>query len=229
MVNKMNSEDLKPNRGTKLRKNGSKPLKIDIEKLYFTSLMVINEHEFLTDNITSADLIISVGDHYMIINKSERPIHIEYNTDITHHEVIYDPYKYEHTQKKKIDPDKFQTEHDVLEGFIDILPKWYSIKFTYPEYNLIFIKPEMGISFQTHQERSETWEILSGQPIVLNDNHVYYYVNSGTRFTTPKQSYHSIINPNEKGGEYVVFKEQWNGNFDEQDITRVFNPNHYSD
>jgi mannose-6-phosphate isomerase-like protein (cupin superfamily) len=229
MVDEMDFEDLGPNRGTKLRQNGSKPLNIHIEEKDLTSLMVINEHEFLTDNITSADLTISPGDHYMIINKSERPIHIEYGTNVNQHEVIYNPYKYEHTEKHKIDPNIFQKKHEVPDGFIDILPKWYSIKFTYPEYNLIFIKPEMGISFQTHQERSETWEILAGLPIVLNGSHVYYYVESGTRFTTPKGSYHSIINPNEKGEKYVVFKEQWEGNFDEQDIIRVFNPNHYSD
>lgn len=225
----MDSENLKPNRGTKLRKNYSKELKISIDEKFHDSIFLINENEFLTDNITPPDLKISPGDHYMIINKGKTTIPITYNMDISDHKIIYDPYKYENAKKKKIDPENFQKHHEVPKGFIDILPKWYSIKFTYPDYNLIFIKPEMGISFQLHQERSEKWEIIFGNPIILKDHTIYYYVDSGEEFTNAQGIFHSVINTNKKSGDYVVFKERWGGNFDEQDIKRVFNPNHYSD
>lgn len=226
---KMYSEELYPNRGTKLRKNESQDLTIFIESSFLDSIFLINQNDFLTENLNPKDLKISPGNHYMVINKSDMPISISYDSDINQHEIIYDPYKYEDAPKKKIKPDQFQKDHEVPKGFIDILPKWYSIKFSYPEYNLIYIKPEMGISFQIHQERSEQWEIISGNPIVLNDHKIYYYVESGEEFQNAKGMYHSVINPNDKEGEYVVLKERWDGNFDEQDIKRVYNPNHYTD
>jgi len=85
----------------------------------------------------------------------------------------------------------------------------------------------MGISIQSHEERSESWEIIKGYPIIVNGNKVHYYVKSGSCFAFPKTFYHSVINPNKKKDHFVVIREKWAGNFDENDIIRVFNPNHY--
>lgn len=225
----MKTEKLLPNRGTFLRKNTSKPLSISIDSEILEEIFLINESNFLTTNITPQDLRISPHSHYMLINNATQEIIINYSRDVSDHSVVYDPYKYEHQKKQKIDPKQFKKDHDVPEGYIDILPKWYSIKFTYPEFNLIYIKSEMGISFQIHKKRSEYWTILGGKPIVINDHSVYYYVESGREFENSVGAYHSIINPNQKNGDFVVLREQWSGKFDEQDIKRVFNPNHYSD
>ena len=221
-------EKLAPNRGTKLRKNGSEKLSITLDPKVFDSIFLINGSDFLTEEIIPKDLIIPPNTHYMVINKGEDKIDISYSQDVLKHPVVYDPYKYESNKKQKIDPKAFKKNHSVQEGYVDILPKWYSIKFTYPDYNIIYIKPEMGISFQIHEERTEYWEILGGTPIILNHHSLHYYVDSGMKFENPVGTYHSVINPNKKGGEFVVLKEQWSGNFDEQDIKRVFNPNHYN-
>jgi mannose-6-phosphate isomerase-like protein (cupin superfamily) len=172
-------------------------------------------------------LIIKPNSRFMIINNSNEEINVKYSMDISHLEIIYDPYKFENIINTPIDPDKFIKIHSVPGGFSEILPKWYSIKFTYPNHNLIYIKPEMGISIQLHQERSEKWEILKGHPIIINGNKVYYHVKNGSCFSNPKNFYHSVINPNKKLNDFVVIKEKWAGNFDENDIIRVFNPNHY--
>lgn len=220
--------NLPPNRGTKLRKNGSETLDVSLDPEVLDSIFLIKGPNFLTEGITPKNLVISPNSHYMLINKGENKIEISYGQDVSEHSVVYDPYKYENTKKHKIDPKAFKKTHSVQEGYVDILPKWYSIKFTYPDYNIIYIKPEMGISFQIHKERTEYWEILGGSPIILNDHSIHYYVDSGTEFENPVGTYHSVINPNQKGGDFVVLKEQWSGNFDEQDIKRVFNPNHYN-
>lgn len=222
-------EKLPPNRGTKLRKNGSESLEISLDPTVLNSIFLINGPNFLTEEITPEDLVVPPKAHYMVINKGEDKMDISYSHDVSRHSVVYDPYKYENKEKQKINPKDFKKNHSVQNGYVDILPKWYSIKFTYPDYNIIYIKPEMGISFQIHEERTERWEILGGTPIILNHHSVHYYVDSGITFENPIGTYHSVINPNKKGGEFVVLKEQWSGNFDEQDITRVFNPNHYND
>jgi len=36
-----------------------------------------------------------------------------------------------------------------------------------------------------------------------------------------------VINPNKEKDDFVVLREKWAGNFDENDINRAFNPNHY--
>ncbi len=190
---------------------------------------MINGSDFITGGIRSENLTVAPNTHYMVINKAEHEFQVHYNYDISNHPIVYNPYKYTDQVKQKIDPKAFQSSHEVPEGYKDILAKWYSIKFTYSEFNLIFIKPEMGISFQIHRVRTEYWEILGGKPIVLNGNKVYYYVESGTHFKNPIGAYHSIINPNNQDGEYVILKERWGGHFDEKDIKRVYNPNRYSD
>jgi mannose-6-phosphate isomerase-like protein (cupin superfamily) len=224
----MFTEALKPNRGTLLRKNGSKAMSITLlPPTQLSDLMMINGERFISENLSKEDLTVNSLDYYMFINKGEKKIELKYSQNIYDHKVIYNPYKYEHAKQQKIDPTHFQKSHDIPEGFIDILPKWYSIKFTYPEYNLIFIKPEMGISFQIHDQRKEYWEIVDGGPIILNNHEVHYFVKSGTHFEIPINTFHTVINPNKEKGEYIVLKENWAGEFDEGDITRVFNPNHY--
>ncbi|TXT58330.1 MAG: Mannose-6-phosphate isomerase [Promethearchaeota archaeon] len=224
----MFTETLSPDRGTLLRKNCSQNLKIAITpSSQLSELMMIKGDTFISKNISEHDLSLKAGDPYMIINKGKMKLEISYSENIDDHKVIYNPYKYEHAKKEKINPADFKKSHEVPEGYIDILPKWYSIKFTYPDYNLIFIKPEMGISFQVHDQRKEYWEVLDGKPIILNGHNVHYYVESGTQFEIPINSFHTVINPNKNQGDYILLKENWVGNFNEGDITRVFNPNHY--
>jgi mannose-6-phosphate isomerase-like protein (cupin superfamily) len=163
----------------------------------------------------------------MIINKKNKAIKVQYNIDISAHEVIYNPYKYELSKKEILNPEFFKCKYNIPDGYIDTLSKWYSIKFTYQDYSLIFIKPEMGISIQIHSHRSEKWEILGGNPIIINGNSVWYYVENAYKFFNGINIYHSVINPNKDPKSFVKIKEEWSGDFDEEDIIRVYNPNNY--
>ena len=91
----------------------------------------------------------------MVINKRKESIEILYNNDVSNHQIIYNPYQYEHSEKVNFNPIEFKELYNIPEGYIDILTKWYSIKFTYPEHNLIYIRPQLGISIQIHNFRSE--------------------------------------------------------------------------
>ncbi|MHA1195559.1 MAG: hypothetical protein ACTSRH_05950 [Promethearchaeota archaeon] len=223
----MFSESLGPDRGTKLRKNGQNPLRIMIEPKQLNSIFIINGKSFITNNVSESDLNIAPNACYLIINKRNKPINIKYSEDVSHHEVIYDPYKYEKSNKENLNPKDIIEKFDVPDGYIDVLAKWYSIKFTYPDHNLIFIKPEMGISIQIHHHRSEIWKILGGFPIIINGNKVFYFAKKNSVFKTPILTYHSVINPNKEPDNFVIIEERWEGKFDEKDIVRVFNPNHY--
>jgi mannose-6-phosphate isomerase-like protein (cupin superfamily) len=162
----------------------------------------------------------------MLINNGNEPIEINYSLDVSEHEIIYDPYKFENLEKKKYTPEDFKAIYKIPDDYIDILPKWYSFKFTYKDYNIIFVKPQLGISLQKHKHRNEFWEIIAGRPIVINGNSVYYFVENNKKFEIPINTFHSVINPNVD--KFVILKEQWSGYFDEQDIKRVFNPNNYT-
>jgi len=223
----MIEEYLNPKRGTFLRRNGKKKLVIFIEKEPLDNIFIINGGSFITNNLSNKDLSIAPYDYYMLINNRTEKIKIKFDLDISNHDIIYNPYKYERAQKVNIDPNPFINKYNVPEGFSDILSKWYSIKFTYPEHNLIYVKPEMGISIQVHKFRSETWEILEGKPIIINGDKVYYFIKNGTQFVNTKNRFHSIINPNKNPDEFVKIKENWSGIFDENDIDRVYNPNKY--
>ncbi|MGV9172161.1 MAG: hypothetical protein ACOC44_18455 [Promethearchaeia archaeon] len=222
----MEKEILHPERGTKLRQNKDKQLTITVDDEILPHIYIINEGRFLTKKILPYDLIVEPNHHYMLINKYDEPISICYSEDIENHPIIYDPYKYEDAEHEKLSAEMFLGNYAIPDDYIDTLPKWYSFKFTFPEYNLIFIRPELGISFQIHQERSEHWEILQGNPIILNGHTVYYEVADGSIFEISPQEFHTVINPH--ANKFVLLKEQWGGNFDEEDIMRVFNPNHYS-
>lgn len=223
----MIKEILTAKRGTKLRKNGSEVLKISIDQNEMMNILLINGNSFKAENISQLDLVIKPNNYYMIINNGNNTIELSFNENISDHEIIYDPYKYTTTEKIDFKPDDFKQIYSVPEGYIDTLPKWYSFKFTYDEFNLIFVKPEMGISFQIHKKRSESWEILKGNPIIISGNQVHYYVEDHSKFENSVNSYHSVINPNRDKDKFVIIKERWSGSFDEDDIIRVFNPNNF--
>ena len=220
-------ELLPAKRGTFLRKNDSKELNISINRKKIEKLFLINGTSFITDNISISNLTVKPNDFYMIINNGKDEVQIKYSLDVSNHEIIYNPYKFENSEKVNLTPDEFKQNFNVPEGYIDTLPKWYSFKFTYPNYNWIFVKPEMGLSIQIHKYRSESWEILEGNPIIINGNKVHYYVENGSKFKHSKNTYHSIINPNKDRNKFVIIKESWSGVFDEDDIIRKFNPNKY--
>ena len=223
----MQKENIPIQRSTSLRKTDSKELTIDINQKHLRDIFLINGSIFKTEGISVSDLLIKPQSYYMVINKGITLLNIQYNQDISNHKVIYDPYKYETSQRKFFEPDWFIERYNIPEGYIDTLPKWYSFKFTYSDFNLIFIRPEFGLSIQTHKYRNEDWEILEGKPIIINGNKVHYFVESGVICQNPINTYHSIINPNKDKNKFVMIKERWEGNFDEYDIDRVFNPNHY--
>jgi len=223
----MNKEKLAAKKGTCLRKNDFRNLIISIDKNRLNLILIINGAFFLTKNILNSDLIVKPNNFYMIINNGNKDLEIEYDQDITEHTVIYDPYKFENLKKKNFSQTFFIKNYNVPDGYIDVLPKWYSFKFTYPEYNLIFIRPDYGLSIQVHRLRKENWEILDGNPIIISGNQVHYFVENGSKFSNNLNTYHSIINTN--SNKFVMLKESWEGYFDEKDIVRIFNPNQYYD
>ncbi|MFX0080268.1 MAG: hypothetical protein ACFE94_00795 [Candidatus Hodarchaeota archaeon] len=223
----MKQEIIFPERSTSLRKNNSEELVININPESFKEIFIINGKLFKTEAIKEKDLIIKSNDYYMIINKGKVPIELHYDIDIQNHQVIYNPYKYENTEKINFKAEQFIEKYNIPNNYTDTLPKWYSFKFTYPEYNMIFIRPEFGLSIQIHKDRNEYWEILEGKPIIINGNGVYYYVENGTKFENLINTYHSAINPNKEVDKYIIIKERWDGKFDENDINRIFNPNQY--
>ncbi len=223
----MIKEIIMARRSTLLRRNNSQELIISLDQQAFKEIFLINGRSFITKELSHLDLTIKPEDFYMIINNGNKSIEIHYNNDISIHNVIFDPYKYENSEKINFKPEFFIEKYNVPEGYLDTLPKWYSFKFTYPDYNLIFIRPEFGLSIQIHENRNEFWEILEGRPIIINGNTVHYYVENGTKFQNPMNTYHSVINPNAGENQFVVIKERWRGEFDENDIKRVFNPNNY--
>ena len=222
----LQNEIIKPKRGSPLRKNNENGLTLNLDSVKFDRILMINQNRFISD-ITTEDLHIKPLNYYMVINNSNFPVEISYNEDISDHKILYDPYLFENSEKKPLNPDDFLKKYSVPEGYFDILAKWYSIKFSYDNYNLIFIKSGLGISIQTHKNRSENWTIIAGHPIIINIHRVYYFVDIGSKFSTPKNSLHSVINPIQNQDEYVIIKETWSGIFEENDIQRVFNPNNY--
>ncbi|MFX0030115.1 MAG: hypothetical protein ACFE8B_12955 [Candidatus Hermodarchaeota archaeon] len=214
-------------RSTFLRRNNSKELVLTINPKHLQNIYLINGKSFKTDQIMEQDLTILPYDCYMIINNGKETLNIQFNFDISQHQIIYNPYTYENLEKIDFKAEKFIEKYNIPQGYIDTLPKWYSFKFTYPDYNLIFIRPELGLSIQIHKNRNEFWEILDGNPIIINGNRVYYDVDNGTKFQNKINTFHSVINPNKEADKFVIVKEIWNGKFDENDIIRIFNPNQY--
>jgi mannose-6-phosphate isomerase-like protein (cupin superfamily) len=225
--NKMIEETIEPDRGTNLRKNGDKELKLSIDSKLLNKIFLVNGTSFFPGKLKEANLTVKPNDYYMIINKWDKNVSVKYGSNIVDHKTIYEPYKFELSKKEKFDPVKFGKKHKVPSGYIDTLNKWYSIKFTYPEYSLIYVRPEIGISIQIHHYRSEHWKVLKGKPIVINAHKVHYFVENGMELFIPKMTYHSVLNPNKNPEKFVVIEERWSGKFDEEDIDRIFNPNNY--
>jgi len=223
----MKEEIVQSGRGTILRRNDQKELRIVVDSNRLDDIFLINGNSFYSQKLKKINLRVKPNDCYMLINKSDEEIDVSYSNDFSNHKTIYNPYKFEFSEKAKIDPIKFTKEFNVPNGFIDVLDKWYSIKFTYSDFSLIYIKPGIGISLQTHRFRSEEWKILKGEPIVINASKVHYYVEAETKFLSAITMYHSIINPNEDPKQMVIVEERWSGQFDEKDIIRAFNPNNY--
>jgi mannose-6-phosphate isomerase-like protein (cupin superfamily) len=223
----MYTENLEAKRATCLRKNGLSNQYLSIVPPNLKKIFLINNNKFITEKLTESDLKIKSNSYYMIINKSNDKINVKYSANPFDHELIYDPYKFEHEKKMNFNPEHFIEKYSIPDNFIDTLSKWYSIKFTYSDFNLIFIKPGLGISIQIHNHRSEKWEIIQGDPIIITGNSVHYFVKNGTQFSNPKGEYHAVINPNKNTDNFVLLKETWEGEFDEKDIKRVFNPNNY--
>src|SRR5271157_934363 len=171
---------------------------------------------------------VSVSVPFMLLNLGQDSVTFQLSPAPATDDLLYDPYLYEHAPPPDVDPDSFRQEQvaiDIPDGYVDTLAKWYSVKYSYPDYNLIFVRPGLGISFQVHARRGEHWEILAGSPIIIAGALVTYDVAPGTEFDLPQGSLHGVINPGID--EWVALKETWTGDFDEEDIDRVFNPNHY--
>ncbi len=167
---------------------------------------------------------------FMVINLGNWPVKFQLSAPMSPEDILWDPYVFEHAPPPEINPDVFKQDDapiPVPEGYVDTLAKWYSVKYSYPTHNLIFVRPQMGLSFQMHAQRGEHWEVVTGSPIIVAGSHVAFNVKVGNQFDLPLGSIHSIINPSMD--KWAAIKETWSGYFDEQDITRIFNPNHYID
>ena len=172
---------LKSGRGTKLYQNNNVPLTIDISTtnptksprwdgimmILGTLLVPINHLGGISPR--GLQIIIPPFSQYMVINSGKIDLVLSFSLDPENPEnpeyhknqkILYDPYLYEHEDHKNYDPEEIKFHHTVPDGYIDILAKWYSIKFTYPDFNYIFIRPGLGISLQMHAMREEHWEIL---------------------------------------------------------------------
>jgi mannose-6-phosphate isomerase-like protein (cupin superfamily) len=228
---------LKQGRGTPLWRNGDKDQRLYIQapknvpNMDLSQLMMIIDgtlapaHHLGMMTAKGFSIFIQPNVPYQVMNTTLLDIGVLFDEDPRNHEVIYDPYKYEFEDHSDYDPDEFKKANPVPDGYVDTLPKWYSVKYTYPTFNYIFVRPGVGISLQTHRMREEHWEILRGKPMIINDAKVHYDVEPGTKFLLPLGSMHAVINPSNT--EWVLLKEEYAGEFDEKDIIRIFNPNNY--
>lgn len=234
----LNYFTLENGRGTKLYQNDETPLTVElsvendfIKKALSSSFMIIGtlispiDHLGIVITAQKMKVEVPANQEFMVINLYNIPISLSYSKDLDKLKILYDPYLYENNPQEDFDPKQFREAHPVPDGFIDTLPKWYSVKFTYPEHNLIFVRPGLGISIQTHMFREEHWEVMQGAPIIIFDHNVFYDTPVGKKFAIPFGAIHTVINPSKE--EWVLIKESYKGHFDEEDIVRVFNPNQY--
>jgi hypothetical protein len=220
---------LNSSRGTNLYRNGEDPLRIELgarEFLTKIDILLVQGNDVSAQKVDIRDNSIHIlpKQEYQIVNLSSVPITLKFEIDPLSQEILFDPYKYEEKPFDTIDPAEFIKDHPVPKGYIDILAKWYSIKFTYPNKNLIHIRPYLGISIQLHTERAEDWKIIQGHPIIIANSKIYYSVNPDDTFHTDRENLHGILNPT---NNWVIIEEKYTGKFEEDDIKRVFNPNHY--
>ena len=228
---------LKSGQGSKLYQNNDVSLTLDIstakstespkwdEILMILGTLIVPINHLGRISPHGLQIIIPPFSQYMIINSGKIDLELSFESDPENHKILYDPYLFEHEVHKNYDPDEIKSHHQVPDGYIDILSKWYSIKFTYHDFNYIFIRPGLGISLQMHAMREEHWEILQGQPIIIAGSKISYNTKKNSQFDIPLGAFHTVINPSDS--EWVLIKESYNGKFDEEDIVRIFNPNHY--
>ena len=81
---------------------------------------------------------------------------------------------------------------------------------------IISINPNSSLSLQYHNNRTEFWYIISGNPIVTVGEKIIS-AKAGDEFTVEKKELHQI----EAKDEAVQFLEIAYGDFDEDDIVRV--------
>ncbi len=220
---------LHPSRGTKLYRIAETPLQIEIgakEHVLKIEILLIQGEDVSIQKLDIHSNIIQLlpKQEFLCVNLSNVPITLKFNQNTSILEVLFDPYEFENSPFDEVNPEEFKQTHSVPDGYMDILSKWYSIKFTYPTKNLIFIRPHLGVSIQSHLKRSEDWTIVQGTPIIIANSQIFYSVHPGDTFHTDKGKLHSIFNPT---NEWVVLEEHYDGQFEEEDIIRVFNPNHY--
>lgn len=233
----MESTILKAGRGTPLTRNLAEARKLYIIPHESAAWEAITSVYLIIDDLiaplnhlgirSTEGYLVMIPPHnpYMVLNLSSAAFRLETDLPLKGQEILYDPYKYENSPQNTLDPDKVRQECSIPPGFTDILAKWYSVKFTYPDYNLICLRPGLGISLQSHQYREEHWVIQQGSPIVISGSKVTYDCTSGSEFHIPLGDKHTVINPSTDG--WVILKETYAGTFDELDIVRLFNPNHY--
>ena len=164
---------------------------------------------------------------YMVINTSGTDFRTETDLESKNQPILYNPYRFENEVHQTVDSTELFRNYTIPDGYTDILSKWYSIKFSYSDFNYIFLRPGLGISLQTHQLREEHWQILAGNPIVISGSQVHYDCPPESEFQITLGNKHTVINPSTT--DWVLLKETYTGTFDEQDIVRLFNPNRYSD
>ncbi len=220
---------LAPSRGSKLYRNHDEPLQIQVKGeggSWLVPMLLIagTQIEFRDIERSNSTIQIKPTQEYLLINLSNRSITLEFSQDYRNHDILFDPYRYENSPFAAIDPSEFTKTHTIPPGYNDILTKWYSIKFTYPEKNLIFLRPHLGISIQSHIKRTEDWRIIEGHPYIIANSVMHYVVKPGDTFHTDNGKIHAIFNPTD---EWVAIEETYTGKFDEEDIMRIFNPNHY--
>jgi mannose-6-phosphate isomerase-like protein (cupin superfamily) len=232
-----NSIFLSQGRGTPLYKNHDKPLRLEFILENASHRNQLNETMvILGDLITRAghlgigtnngySIRIQPNTPFMVINTSSMDHNITLDANPADLQILYDPYLFENKEQNNFDPEEFKKTHPVPDGYVDTLAKWYSIKFTYKDFNYIFVRPGLGISIQTHLMREEHWEVLGGNPIIIVGHKIHYENPNGTKFAIPFGEIHTIINSSKD--KWVLIKESYKGTFDEEDIIRVYNPNNY--
>jgi mannose-6-phosphate isomerase-like protein (cupin superfamily) len=230
------SNTLQGNRSTKMYRCGDNGQKVTIYGDDSTSFDAFNNILAIVGELitmlpqmgvnlsNSYALAIPPQTPYMLINTMNQDFTIEFEEDPAEQSIIYDPYLMEFEDHQEFNPDEFKETHPVPDGYIDTLPKWYSIKFTYPDFNYIFVRPGLGISIQVHSMREEFWEVMEGHPIIIANAKVSYDTQPGDQFMIPLGAMHTVINPTQ---DWILIKEHCEGTFDEEDIVRIFNPNHY--
>ena len=229
---------LAPGRGTKMSRNGDDLLfvKFSVEVgsiknalghcfMILGKLLSSPDHLGIASGNNTMKVPIPPHTEHMVINTGTVPVTLTFNQDISSHTVLYDPYLYEKELPETVNPDEFKKNYDIPDGHVDTLAKWYSVKYTFPDFNYIFVRPGLGISIQSHKKREEHWEVIAGAPIIIAGHKISYDTPNDTKFTIPFLTLHTVINPSKDS--WVLIKESYKGEFDEEDIVRVYNPNNY--